>query len=245
MTSRRASAIAIPVARFATCHRRLERLAAARRRSAPPRRRTVPTVRPVRRGLAPRARARDASRGPVPVPLLLRTHDIVDLLFHQLAQHAERDPDAQRQQPLLRCPNQLAERFLHALRQHGLITGRLSNRYVPFTTVPPSILGGSPRTLPSGADAAGADRRHLKLLRAPDNLAGSVSTEVDAPREMLPALRDHPGRGAPRAGESCEESIALQQVSMDTLKATATSACTSTPAASRRWSALASRRRSQ
>ena len=67
---------------------------------------------------------------PVGVPLPLRTHDIVDLLFHQLGQHPEPDADAQRQKPFLRCPDQLAQRFLHALREHGLITGRLSDRYV-------------------------------------------------------------------------------------------------------------------
>ncbi len=36
------------------------------------------------------------------------------------AQHAEPDADAQRQQPLLRRPNQLAERLLHPRRQHRL-----------------------------------------------------------------------------------------------------------------------------
>src|SRR6202034_1310303 len=69
-------------------------------------------------------------RDTVRVVLALRTHDVIDLLLHQLAQHTEPDTDAQRQQPLLRCPNQLAQRFLHALGEHGLITGRLNDRYV-------------------------------------------------------------------------------------------------------------------
>ena len=50
-----------------------------------------------------------ANRGPVRVVLALRAHDIVDLLSHQLLQHAEPDTDAQREQPLLRCPTR-AER---------------------------------------------------------------------------------------------------------------------------------------
>jgi hypothetical protein len=36
------------------------------------------------------------------VPLALRAHDLVDLLLHQLAQNAEPDTDAQREQALLR-----------------------------------------------------------------------------------------------------------------------------------------------
>ena len=77
-------------------------------------------------------------RGPVRVVLALRADDIVDLLFHQLAQHAEPDADAEREQSLLRCPDQLPQRFLHALREHGLIavcasaTGTLL-----LTAVPP------------------------------------------------------------------------------------------------------------
>jgi hypothetical protein len=68
--------------------------------------------------------------------LALRAHNVVDLFLHQLGQDAEPDADAQRQQPLLRCPNQLAQRLLDALREHGLLQGRLSDRYV-------AIHGGS------------------------------------------------------------------------------------------------------
>ncbi len=74
--------------------------------------------------------------GPLLVVLALRAHDVVDLLLHQLGQHTEPDTDAQREQSLPRCPNQLAQRFLHALREHGLIAGRLRDRYV-------AIHGGS------------------------------------------------------------------------------------------------------
>ena len=106
-------------------------------------------------------------RRPLGVPLALRTDDIVDLLVHQLLQHAEPDADAQREQPLLRCPDQLPQRFLHALREHGLITGRLSDRYV-------ATHGGSSLDLcriaanaPNRSGRGRRDRRHLKVLRAP------------------------------------------------------------------------------
>jgi hypothetical protein len=59
----------------------------------------VPVGRPRRIWLAPRA------------------DDVDDLLFHQLSEHAEADADRQREQPLLRRPDQLPECRLHALRQ--------------------------------------------------------------------------------------------------------------------------------
>ena len=75
-------------------------------------------------------------RGPLRVVLALRAHDVVDLLFHQLAQHAEPDADAQREQSLLRCPNQLSQCLLHALREHGLTRVACATG-LPFTAVPP------------------------------------------------------------------------------------------------------------
>ena len=48
-------------------------------------------------------------RRPLGVVLALRADDVVDLLGHQLLEHAKPDTDAQRQQPFLRCPNQLAQ----------------------------------------------------------------------------------------------------------------------------------------
>ena len=64
-----------------------------------------------------------AHRSAVRVALALRADDIVDLLFQQLGQHAEPGRDAQRQQPLLRCPDQFAQRLLHTRGQHGLLRG--------------------------------------------------------------------------------------------------------------------------
>ena len=54
--------------------------------------------------------------------LALRTDELVDLHLQQLPQHTEPDLDRQRQQPLPRCPDQLPQRLLHALREHALIT---------------------------------------------------------------------------------------------------------------------------
>ena len=51
-------------------------------------------------------------RHPVGVMLALRAHDLGDLELHQLVHNAEPDPHAERQQPLPRGPDQLAERFL-------------------------------------------------------------------------------------------------------------------------------------
>jgi hypothetical protein len=61
--------------------------------------------------------------GPVPVGsairvvLALRPAHVLDLLSHQLLQHAEPDTDAQRKQSLLRCPQELTKRFLDPRRQ--------------------------------------------------------------------------------------------------------------------------------
>jgi hypothetical protein len=69
-------------------------------------------------------------RSPIPVPAALRADELVDLLLQQLPQHTEPDLDRQRQQPLPRCPNQLPQRLLDALWEHGLIVDRLGDRYV-------------------------------------------------------------------------------------------------------------------
>ena len=76
-------------------------------------------------------------RSPLGVVLALGADDVVDLLGHQLLEHAKPDTDAQRQQAFLRCPNQLAQRFLHALREHGLITVASATGTLLLTAVPP------------------------------------------------------------------------------------------------------------
>jgi hypothetical protein len=70
---------------------------------------------------------------PLRVVLALRADDIVDLLLHQLGEHAEANAHAQRQQSLLRRVHQLPERLLHPRRQRELaartLSGNLFQRY--------------------------------------------------------------------------------------------------------------------
>ena len=111
-------------------------------------------------------------RGPLGVVLALRAYDVVDLLFHQLGQHAEPDTDAQREQPLLRCPDQLPQRFLHALWEHGLLHCRLRDRYVATHGGSSLDLCGITANAPIGSGRGGGNRRHLKVLRAPGQPRG-------------------------------------------------------------------------
>ena len=48
--------------------------------------------------------------GPVQIPRAFRSNDLGDLRFHQLVHDPEADADAQGQQSLSRCPDELAER---------------------------------------------------------------------------------------------------------------------------------------
>jgi hypothetical protein len=113
-----------------------------------------------------------ANRDSVRVVPALRAHDVVDLRFHQLGQYAEPDADAQREQTLLRCPDQLAERLLHALREHGLRHGRLRDRYVATHGGSSFDLGRSPVTLPCEADEPGGAAVTSKFYELRDNLVG-------------------------------------------------------------------------
>jgi hypothetical protein len=109
-------------------------------------------------------------RGPVAVPPALRADDLVDLLLHHRAQHTEPDPDRQGEQPLLRCPDQLAQRLLHAFREHGLLHGRLRDRYVATHGGSSFDLGRSPVTLPRGADEPGGTAVTSNFYTRRDNL---------------------------------------------------------------------------
>ena len=117
-------------------------------------------------------------RGPLAVPLALRADDLIDLLLHHRAQHTQPDADAQRQQSLLRRPDQLAECFLHALREHDLITGRLSDRYVATHGGSSFDLGRSPATLPSGADGPGGTAVTSNFYEPRDNLPSALIARV-------------------------------------------------------------------
>ena len=68
-------------------------------------------------------------RGTLTVPPALRPNHPLDLLLQKLPENPQPNLDRQRQQPLPRSPHQLPQRILHALREHALITDRLSDRY--------------------------------------------------------------------------------------------------------------------
>src|ERR1700733_11583048 len=93
-----------------------------------------------------------ADRGPVPVPLAFRADELFDLLLQQVPQHAEPDLDRQRDQPLLRYPNQLPQCLLHAPREPALPPRPLGARYVALHGGSSLDLARSPITLPPGAD---------------------------------------------------------------------------------------------
>src|ERR1035437_7373065 len=111
-----------------------------------------------------------ADRRPVGVPLPLRTDELADLQLQQLSQHTEPNLDRQRQKSLLRCPNQLSQCLLHALREHGLIADRLGDRYV-------ALHGGSSfrscriaRHAPIQSGRAGGTAVTSKFYEPRDNL---------------------------------------------------------------------------
>jgi len=96
-----------------------------------------------------------ADRGTIGVPLPLRADGPLDLLLEQLHKHPEPDLDRQSQQPLPRSPHKLAQRLLHPLGQHGLITGRLRDRYGLTHGGSSFGLGRSTRHAPTTSGRAG------------------------------------------------------------------------------------------
>ena len=109
-------------------------------------------------------------RRAIEVMAALGTHDLVYFLVHELGGHAEPDTDAQRQQPLLRGTDEFAERLLHTRGSpaSGAVTACAADTV--FMAVPPWIFGQSPRTLPTGADAA-KGLPSDEVLRLRDSLA--------------------------------------------------------------------------
>jgi hypothetical protein len=61
-----------------------------------------------------------AHRRAVGIVFPLRSDDLADLLFHQLGQNTEADPNAEREQPLPRSADKLPQRLLHPHRQHSI-----------------------------------------------------------------------------------------------------------------------------
>jgi hypothetical protein len=109
-------------------------------------------------------------RGAITVPPPLRTDDLIDLLLQQPAQHPEPDLDRQSQQSLPRSPNHLPKRFLHALRKHGLLQGRLRDRYVATHGGSSLDLWRIARHAPTRSGRAGGTAVTSKFYEPRDNL---------------------------------------------------------------------------
>jgi hypothetical protein len=118
--------------------------------------------------------------GPIRVVLALGADDLVDFLFHQFGENAQPDAHAQRQQSLLCCPNQLAQRLLHTFGEHGLIVGRLRDRYGLLHGGSSFDLGLIGHHAPKRSGRARRDRRHLKFYELRDNL-GSFGFPANVP----------------------------------------------------------------
>jgi len=113
-----------------------------------------------------------AHRGPVGVVLALRADDLLDLVGHQLAEHAE--PDRQGQQRLFRRAAQLAQRLLHPPRQHlKALPADLPVGLVLYG--PHAVLLSSQRSRTRRED------RHLKFYELRDNLRSPRSRRSTAP----------------------------------------------------------------
>jgi hypothetical protein len=102
--------------------------------------------------------------GPLLHGRVLGANDLVKLGLHHLAKHAQPDPHAEREQPLLRSPDELSERFLHLQRQpvratvlllHYGLHGGSSRLWIDFALA----------TVPAGPDKAKGTATY-KLLRA-------------------------------------------------------------------------------
>jgi hypothetical protein len=121
-------------------------------------------------------------RRPVRVVLAARAAHLLDLLSHQLLQHAQPNPDAQREQPLLRSSDQLTERLLDARWQRPLdafVAGiDLPRRYGLHAVLLSSCRSGNSGDLDceialhaANGSGRGRENRHLKFYTERDNLA--------------------------------------------------------------------------
>jgi hypothetical protein len=144
----------------------------ARHGNAPAPERDLPVIAPV------------PIRDPIRIMPALRATHLFDLLGHQLLQHPEPDTNAQREQPLLRCPNKLPKCLLNPRRKQPLDgvlrVDDLRSRYGLH-----AVLLSSRRSVNSGEtgleialhaanrSGRGRENRHLKFYARRDNLPGS------------------------------------------------------------------------
>jgi hypothetical protein len=113
-------------------------------------------------------------RRAVRVVLAPGADDLVDLGLHQLVQHPEPDADTQRQQPLLRCGGQLAERVHHRRRQtidSFFSGGDRPGRYGPHAVGPPVLVDLVERPSRFQPDRTRREDRRLKFYELRDKLS--------------------------------------------------------------------------
>jgi hypothetical protein len=131
--------------------------------------------------------------GVVPSP---RADDLLDLLVHQLAEHAEPDAVRQRHQPLLSGTGELAEGVLDTrgqLAAQALLRGRgLRDRYVLLHGGSSFDLSGIAPHAPSGSRRGRRDRR--QVLRATGHPRRSLTKFGRKPVSF-----DLTGSGEPRS----------------------------------------------
>jgi len=133
----------------------------------------------------------------VRIVLALRAAHLLDLLSHQLLQHAEPDTDAQREQPLLRRADELPQRLLDPGGNGSSTTSELATTIAGDTVcmvVPPVLVAGagtptnkleSPYTLPNGADEGGrtatSSFTRVRLVQAADLILRKLDASRDRP----------------------------------------------------------------
>ena len=117
---------------------------------------------------------------PIRVVPALRADDLLDLSLHQLVHHTQPDPDAQRQQPLPRDPDQLAERLLNLRWERPLqrLRGRddLRAGYLLHGGSSCPLGLGFSRPERSQPERTGQEDRHSNFYENSDNLALAAVT---------------------------------------------------------------------
>ena len=131
-------------------------------------------------------------RRPIRVVLAFRADDLRHLGLHQLVHDAQPETDAQREQSLPRCPDELPERFLNLRRERhlrrlrgrdDLLAGYL--RHGGFLLSSRTWFGRPERSQP---ERTGREDRHSNFYEISDNLQAAMT--VVKGRTATPGLSD-------------------------------------------------------
>jgi hypothetical protein len=115
-----------------------------------------------------------ADRSPIPIPLPRGADQLLDLMLKQLPEHTEPDLDRKREQPLLRSPDQLPHRLLHALREHAssLIASATGTLHFTGSSFDHVRIA---HHAPTGSGRAGGTAVTSKCYEPRDNLSTTAS----------------------------------------------------------------------